>query len=109
MKTYNHSCLQSAEATKIRDDSYSHIITRKLKDAATNLKENESTIVKNADKANYFVVMSHEEYKHKLVEILTDTSKFSVQASNTTAQLKIQVNTLIISANQQSKTKLFQL
>ena len=55
-----------AKPTKIRDYSYSHILTRKLKDAATNSKEHESRVVRNADKANCFVVISLDEYKHKI-------------------------------------------
>ena len=95
-----------AEATKTKDDSCSHIITRKLKDVAKDLKEHESIFVRNADKASCFVVMSWEEYKHKLDEILTDTSKLSVETSNPTAQLKTQVNKLIKSTNQQNKSTL---
>ena len=51
-----------AEATIVRDNSYSRVITRKLRDAAKILKEHESKNIRNADKANCFVGMIREEH-----------------------------------------------
>ena len=61
-----------AESTKIRDFSYSQIITGKLRAAAKYLKNHENTIIRKADKSSCFVIMEREFHKEKLDFILSD-------------------------------------
>ena len=51
--------------------------------------------------------MDRDEYKQKLDSILSASDKFTVQTRSPTLLLKIQLNQLIKSANDQSKDKLF--
>ena len=97
-----------AEATRNRDYSYSRVVTKKLLDAANDLKVHESMIVRNADKANCFVVMDKKDYTDKLDAILSDDTKFKALSRNPINQLKTEVNKLIKDSNQQSKQKLFE-
>ena len=96
-----------AEATKIRDFSYSQVITRKLRAAAKDFEQQENFIIRKADKSSCFVIMERETYKEKLDIILSDESKFSMLSRNPTTELKVEINKFIKSANEQSKQALF--
>ena len=52
-----------AESTKVRDLTFNQAITKKLKDAATNLKQHGEINVRKEDKWSYFVVMGKTEYQ----------------------------------------------
>ena len=97
-----------AKATKCRVYSHSHVITQKLRKAAKELKENENIIIRRADKSPCFVVMERDAYKQKLDDILSDNTKFTVQSRNPILQLKTDLNKLIKSANEQTKSKIVQ-
>ena len=96
-----------AESTKRRDFDKSNILTPDLRKAATELKNHEQIIVLKADKSNAYVVLDKTEYKEKLDTILGDTTKFKSISRNPVSDLKIQVNKLIKTANQQNGHKLF--
>ena len=51
--------------------------------------------------------MDRDEYKQKLDSILSASDKFTVQTRNPTLPLKVKLNKLIKSANEQSKDKIF--
>ena len=46
-----------AESTKVRDLIFGQAITKKLKNAATNLKQYDEVTVRKADKSTCFVIM----------------------------------------------------
>ena len=90
-----------AESTRNRDYTFSKVITKKLNDAAKDLKEHKEIIVRRTEKSKVFGVMVREDYFHKLDEFLSNTEKISVVTRNPTVQLKTEVNKLIKSANEQ--------
>ena len=96
-----------AESTRIRDFSFSQVITKKLREAGKSLKEHDEIIIRKADKSNCFVVIDRAEYKQKLDTILSDHTKFTPLQRNPTSDLKTEMNKLIKSANEQSKQTLF--
>ena len=60
-----------AKCTCNRDyTTFSQVITKKLNDAAKELKEHKEIIVRKADKFNVFVVIDREDCFHKLDEVL---------------------------------------
>ena len=93
------------EATKQRDFTRSRLLNRELISAAKALKENQDIIVRQADKANLFVVMNKSDYKNKLDEILNDSSKFQRITRNPTVELKTEVNKLIKTVNREADQK----
>ena len=97
-----------AEATRNRDFSYSRVVTKKFLDAANDLELHDSMIVRNADKANYSVVMDKKYYTDKLDTFLSDETKFKALTKNPTNHLKTEVNRLLKDSNKQGKQKLLE-
>ena len=96
-----------AEVTRNRDCSYSRLVTKKILSAANDLKSHKSIIVRNADKANYFV-MDRQEYTDKLDTILSDQTEFKAVTVSPIHQLKTEVYKFVKGSNQQSKHKLLE-
>ena len=91
-----------AEATKRRACSNSKIVTPSLCKAAKKLKENNSIIIRKADKSSTFVIMNKEEYKEKLDQILLDHTKFKKITKDPTEDLKRKVNKLVKENNKKN-------
>lgn len=87
------------EGNKLRGNSNSKLLTKELKEAAKQLKENDRIIIRRADKSPIFVILDKEEYFSKLSGILSDTSKFQKIKEDPTKKLKAKVNRDIKSAN----------
>ena len=87
------------EGNKLRGKSTSKLITKELKEAARQLKEDERIIIRRADKSPIFIILDREEYVSKLNAILADTSKFQKLKEDPTKKLKAKVNRVIKSAN----------
>ena len=87
------------EGNKLRGKTNSNLLSKELKEAAKQLKENEQIIIRRADKSPIFVILDKEEYLIKLNTILSDTSKFQKIKEDPTKKLKAKVNRDIKSAN----------
>ena len=87
------------EGNKLRGNSNSQLLTKELKEAAKQLKEDQRIIIRRADKSPIFVILDREEYVSKLNSILSDTSKFQRIKEDPTKKLKAKVNRTIKSAN----------
>ena len=71
----------------------------RMRKAARELRENESIVIRKADKSAVYVIMNRKEYDEKVSSILNDRSKFSPITRNPIEQLKKSANDLISSAN----------
>ena len=87
------------ESTICRDQAHSSLLTPELRQAAKELKNNQDIVIRKADKSNVFVVLDKQDYRHKLNEIITDTSKFERITADPTERLQRKVNKLIATAN----------
>ena len=76
------------EGNKLRGKSTSTLLTKELKEAAKQLKENERIIIRRADKSPIFVILDKDEYLTKLNDILSDTNKFQKIKEDPTKKLK---------------------
>lgn len=65
-----------AESTKNRSRLAKASLSPRLKQAAKELREDDSIIIMRADKAQVFVVLNKADYFDKVNAILNDTSKF---------------------------------
>ena len=90
--------LQS-ESTKIRGTRRSSLISPRLRQAARGLQDNESIVVRRADKAAIFVILNRDDYFTKVRDILNDGTKFKPLQRNPTDELKKHLNSLIDAAN----------
>ena len=96
------------EATKVRGDGRSTLLTPRLWEAAKSLRNNEEIIVRKANKCNMFVVMDMDEYKNKLDSILSDTTKFEIVNRDPVKNLKVEVNNIIKSINRECKKRVLE-
>ncbi|XP_043202156.1 uncharacterized protein LOC122370546 isoform X2 [Amphibalanus amphitrite] len=87
------------EGNKLRGNSNSKLLTKELKEAAKQLRDNDKIIIRRADKSPIFVILDKEEYLRKLSGILSDTTKFQKIKEDPTKKLKAKVNRDIKSAN----------
>ena len=95
------------ESTKCRGNTNSNILTPKLRAAAQGLRNDESIVIRKADKSNMYVIMNRDEYKEKLDDILKDDTKFKHITRNTTEQLTKDVRKAIQDVNTQCKKRIF--
>ena len=88
-----------AEGTKRRGGGSSSILTPRLRAAAKSLREDDSIVIRKADKTAIYVILDKTEYLSKISDILSDEEKFERVRQNPTADLKKRVNALLKSAN----------
>ena len=88
-----------SEGTKHRNPRHNSILTRSLKEAAKNLKNNNDIVIRKADKSSVYVIMNKSEYLSKVNDLLKDTSKFKHISSNPTEDLKKNTNEVIDAVN----------
>ena len=93
-----------AESTKHRAGSGRSSLDPRLRQAARELRNNDSIIIRRADKSQMFVILNATDYHQKTAEILADQSKFQRITKNPVDQLKRDANNLISAANKVSKT-----
>ena len=98
----SHTIVQEliGESGRDRNKYHSRILSKKLKEAAKSLRENDGIIVRRGDKSSIFVIMNRPEYNNKLDTILGDESKFMKLESDPTDKLKKRISQLNASANQ---------
>ena len=84
---------------KQRDFHPSKYLTKDIRLAAKQLKDDPDIIVRKADKSNVFVIMNKNEYKQKLYLILSDTQNLKKITHNPINELKIEANKLIKKVN----------
>ena len=84
-----------AEGGKKRGSTKSKVLDQSLREAAKQLKSNEDIVIRRADKASIYVLLSKEEYNDKMNAILNDKTKFQRIRRDPTATLKIKVNKII--------------
>ena len=89
----------AGEGSKLRGSDCSKLITKELRDAAKQLKEDPRIIARRADKTSCFVILDRDEYNKKLNKILADESKFKKIPEDPTKKHKARVNRIIASAN----------
>lgn len=88
-----------AEAVTTRGSFKSKVLTKDLREAAKQLRENEEIIVRKADKASMFVLMQRNEYNEKMDAILSDPLRFKRITRNPIEELKKKINRLIEATN----------
>ena len=93
-----------AESTKHRAGRGRSSLDPRLKRAATELRNNDSIVVRKADKSQMFVILDSTDYHKKTADILSDQSKFKKISRNPVDQLKRSANDLISASNKASKT-----
>ena len=87
------------ESSKMRGNSKSKIISRRLREAAKQLREDDRIVIRRADKSSVFVIMDRHDYIDKINALLEDESKFERIKKDPTNQVKAKVNRIITSAN----------
>ena len=92
-----------AEASKNRDfcrkRTRKDILTPRLGAAAKRLREDDSIVIRKADKTSIYVILDRSEYDKKIDAILSVTSKFEKIRADPTNTLKKKANQLIAAAN----------
>ena len=88
-----------SEAGKARGSHTSKLLTKRLIDAARQLREDPTIKIRKADKTASYVIMDAEEYLQKLDTILSDPSKFQKLNQDPTEKLKKKLNQLIETNN----------
>ena len=76
--------------------------------AAKDLKKYPEIIVKGADKSSLFFIMNRNEYKAKLYQISSDSTKFNILTKNSIKELKTRINKLIKIADSNNEPRIFQ-
>ena len=94
------------ESTKQRGKTKSNIITPRLRAAAKALREDETIVVRKADKSNMYVIMDKNEYNKKLNDILSDKTKFKRITKNPTDELKKKIYKITKEVNTKCGKKL---
>ena len=89
----------AGEGSKLRGSDHSKLLTKELREAGKQLKEDPRIIIRRADKASVCVILDSEDYIDKLNSILSDESKFRHTKEDPTKKLKAKVNRVIKSAN----------
>ena len=89
----------AGEGSKLRGSDYSKLLTKELREAGKQLKEDSRIIVRRADKSSSFVILNREDYNSKLNQILADKTKFQRLKEDPTKKLKAKVNRIIKGAN----------
>lgn len=89
----------AGEGSKLRGNDCSKLLTKELREAGKQLKEDSRIVIRRADKASIFVILNKEDYNNKLNKILLDETKFRQIREDPTKKLKAKVNRIIKSAN----------
>ena len=89
----------AGEGSKLRGSDCSKLLTKELREAGKQLKEDPRIIIRRADKASLFVILNKEDYNKNLNLILSDTSKFERLKEDPTKKHKAKVNRIIKSVN----------
>ena len=89
----------AGEGSKLRGKDSSKLITKELREAGKQLREDNRIIIRRADKASIFVILDREDYQRKLNQILSDKTKFREIKEDPTKKHKAKVNRVIKSAN----------
>ena len=87
------------ESTKLRGSGKSQLLTKQLKEAAKQLRDNEDIVIRRADKASTFVILDKDTYIKQMNETLSDTTKFERLTVDPTDKLKAKANTVVKAAN----------
>ena len=100
-----------SESAKHRNTRrFNSILTKEMREAAKQLKENKNIIIRKADKSNTYVILNKDIYENKLNKIVNDDTKFEKITRDPTSTLKTKLNGLIESINAvQSDIKLSKL
>ena len=70
-----------------------------LRRAAGELRNNDSIVIRRADKSQTFVILNVADYHRKTADILSDQTKFQKISKNPVDQLKKSANDLISASN----------
>ena len=89
----------AGEGSKLRGSDHIKLVTKKLREAAKQLKEDPRIVVRRADKTPCFVILDKEEYNEKLNKISSDETKFQKISGDPTKRHKAEVNWIIAGAN----------
>ena len=87
------------EAGRDRGNFRSQVLTKELKDAAKELRENNDIIIRRGDKAAVYVILDKNTYLEKMDGILNNPAKFQRLQKDPTETLKKRINSLIQKAN----------
>ena len=87
------------ESGRQRGSFYSNILTKELREAAKQLREDDDIIIRKGDKAAVYVIMEKTEYDRKMDAIFDDSTKFKKLQKDPTEQLKKRINQLVTKAN----------
>ena len=83
------------EESKVdRNHYHTKVLTKRLKAAAKSLRDNNSIIIRRADKSSVYVIMNKDQYFEKMDGILNDESKFQRLAADPTETLKSRISGL---------------
>ena len=93
--------LLKAEGLKNRSTKCNSILTKELKLAAKELKNNPEITIKKADKTNMYVVLDKKDYEERIQNILNDSSKFKRISRDPTEKLRRRINAIIDANNAQ--------
>ena len=93
-----------AESTKHRTGTGRSSLDPRLRRAAGELRNNDSIVIRRADKSQTFVILNAADYHQKTADILSDQTKFKKISKNPVDQLKKSANDLISASNKTSKT-----
>ena len=88
-----------AESSKNRFVKAPSKFSKKLKQAAFNLKQNNEIIIRKADKASIYVILNKKDYLDKINGILSNQEKFVKINKDPTNMLKNKANKLITTLN----------
>ena len=88
-----------AESDKKRYVNSRGVLTPALRNAARELRDNNSIVIRRADKSAIFVILDKEAYLNKIDNVLSDQSKFKAIKRNPTETLKTKLNKIIDAAN----------
>ena len=88
------------ESTKHRNTKHPNsILSKPLLNAARNLKNNDSIVIRKADKSSTYVILNKEEYNTKIDTMLSDCTKFKRIKKDPTEAIKKKANNLIETQN----------
>ena len=92
-----------AEVTKhrvnTRGKNESKLLTPRLIAAAKDLKQDDSIVIRKADKTSIYVILDRKDYDDKINDIISDETKFQKIRADPTDNLKKKANKLIAAAN----------
>ena len=101
-KVHLHQELQNelqTESGRKRHVSSRGVLTPALRKAAKELRNNDSIVIRRADKSAIYVILDKEDYLTKIDNVLSDRSKFKPITRNPTEALKKKLNKIIETAN----------